>query len=133
METGKSKVSLSPPKLSCNLCVSFFYIQMLQTMRKCVALASWGTSFLWMKKQVLVPCMYLIPWKIRPISFDMPLLYLSFSGPLMSCWYSCSFPVPVYMTALALPGCNVRLPVTWLMTSHSSPAGLTRVSGLIGV
>ena len=37
------------------------------------------------------------------------------------------------MTALALPGCNVRQPVTWLMTAQSSPAGRTRGDGLLGM
>ena len=51
----------------------------------------------------------------------------------MRCWYSCTFPVSGQMTALALPGCNSRFMVTWLMTTQSSPAGRTRGSGLLGL
>ena len=86
-----------------------------------------------MKKKVLVTCMSLSPWKSRPISFDMPLLYLSFSGPLMSCCYSWYFPVSGKMIALSLPVCNIMLPVTWLMTAKSSLAGIKRGVGLLSV
>ena len=85
------------------------------------------------QKQVLVPCMPPSPWKSCPISFDMPLLHLSFSASLMRCRYYWAFPVSGKMTALALPDCNVRLSVTWLMTAQSSPAGRTRGDCLLGV
>ena len=51
----------------------------------------------------------------------------------MRCRYSCAFPVSGKMTALSLPGCNIRLLVTWLMTTYSSTAGGTRGSGLLGL
>ena len=51
----------------------------------------------------------------------------------MRCRYSCVFPVSGKITASALPGCNARLTVTWLMTTQSSPAGRTRGAGLIGL
>ena len=37
------------------------------------------------------------------------------------------------MTSLDLPGCNVRLTVTWSMFAQSSPAGRMRGAGLLGV
>ena len=73
------------------------------------------------------------PLESRPISFDMPLLHLSFLGPLMRCRYSWAFPVSRQMTVFAIPGCNVRLPVTWSITAHSSPSMRTRGAGLLGV
>ena len=126
-------MSLYPTTVSQTLCVSFFWVRMLQMMRKYVNLASWGTLCLSIKKQVLVPCMSLIPWKNRPISFEMSFIYLNFSGPLIRCRYSCAFIVSGNMTALSLPGCNVRLTVTWSMTAQSSPAGLMRGAGLLGL
>ena len=102
-------------------------------MRQYVALASWGTSCLWMKKQFLVTCMSPIPWKIHLISFEMPLLHFSLSGTLIRFRYSWAFPVSGQMNALALPGYNVSLLVNWLITVQSSPAGRTRGTGLIGV
>ena len=133
VETGLSKVILSPPTVSCTIYVSFFWGHMLQMMRKYVTFASWGTLYLCMKKQVLVPCMSPIPWKNRPISFETPFLHLSSSETLMRCQYSCVFSVLGQMTALALPGCNVRLTVTWSMTAQSSPTGRTRGAGLLGL
>ena len=50
-----------------------------------------------------------------------------FFGTLMMCRYYWAFPVLGYMAALSPPGCNVRLPVTWLMNSQSSLTGRTRV------
>ena len=95
-------------------------------MRQCVALVSWGTLCMWMKKQVLVPCMSPIPRKSRPILFDMTFLHLSFSGTLMMSRYSFAFPVLGQMTSLDLSYCNVSLLVTCSMTAQSSPAGHTR-------
>ena len=63
----------------------------------------------------------------------MPFLHLSFSGPLMRCRYSFVFPISGQMTALSLPGCDIRFPFTWSMTSQSSPSGLARGSGLLGL
>ena len=126
-------MSLSPPTVICSMCIYFFWGKLLQTMRQYATLASWGNSCLWMKKQVLVPCMSPSPWKICPISFDMPLLYLSFSGPLIRCRYYWAFPISGQMTALTLPGSKVSSLVTWLMTDQSSPAVRTRGSGLLGV
>ena len=51
----------------------------------------------------------------------------------MRCRYYCAFLVSGKMTALSLPGCNIRLPVTWLMTAQYSPAGRTRGDGLLGL
>ena len=62
----------------------------------------------------------------------MPLIYLSFSGTLMRYWYSCAFPFLGHMNALALPGCNVRLPVTWSMAAQYSPSGGMRGASLLG-
>ena len=84
-------------------------------------------------KKVLVPCMSPIPWKSFTISFDMHFTHLIFSGPLMSCRYSWSFHILGPVTALALPGCNVRFPFTWLMTAQSSPAGRTSGAGLLSL
>ena len=53
---------------------------------------------------MLVTCMSPIPWKIFPISFDMPFLNLSYSGPLMRYRYYCAFSVSGQMSALSLPG-----------------------------
>ena len=133
LETGSSKVSLSTSTVSRTLCISLFWGRMLQTMRKYVTLASWGTSCLWMKKQVLVPCMYPILWKKFPISFAMSFLYFSSSWPLMRYRYYCEFPVSGKMTALDLPGCNISFPVTWSMTFQSSSSGRTRGVGLLGL
>ena len=133
VETGPSKVSLYPPIVSRPLCVYFFSGQISQTMWQYVTLASWGNLCLCMKKQVLVPCMSPSPWKSFPTSFDMLLLHLSFSRPLMRCRYYLAFPVSGQMTALALPGCNVSLPVTWSVNSQSSPAGRMRGAGFLGV
>ena len=77
--------------------------------------------------------MYPIPWKSSPISFDMPFLHLSSSGPLMRCQYFCAFPISGQITELALHGFNVRFPVTWLMTAQSYPNGRTRGAGLLGL
>ena len=63
----------------------------------------------------------------------MPLLHLSSSGPLIRFQRSCEFPVLGQMTSLALPSCNGRLTVTWLMTAQSSPAGRTRGAEFLGV
>ena len=49
----------------------------------------------------------------------------------MRCQYYWAFPVLGHMNALALPGSKVGSPVTWLMTSHSSPARRTRGAGLL--
>ena len=38
-------------------------------------------------KQVLVHCMSPSPWKSRPISFGITLLYFIFSGDLIRCRY----------------------------------------------
>ena len=51
--------------------------------------------------------------------------------PLMRFRYYWAFPVSGKMTALALPSCNVRLPVTWSMTAQSSPAGHPMGAGLL--
>ena len=85
------------------------------------------------EKQVLVPCMSPILWESRPISFDIPLLHLSFFGTLMSCQYSWDFPVSGQITALDLPGCNFSFPVIWSMTAQSSTTGSTRDAGLLDV
>ena len=63
----------------------------------------------------------------------MPLLHLGFSGPLMRCQYYWAFTIPGQITALVLPGCNVRLTVTWSMAAQYSPAGSTRGPGLLGL
>ena len=85
------------------------------------------------EKQVLVPCMYPNPWEIRPISFDVPFLHLSFFNPLMRCQYYWTFLVLGQMNALSLPGFNVRSPVTWSMTAQSSPTGRMRGAVLLGL
>ena len=51
----------------------------------------------------------------------------------MRCQYYWAFPVSGQMTALALPGCNIRLRVTWSMTAQTSPAGCTRGADLLGM
>ena len=56
-----------------------------------------------------------------------------FSGTLMRCRYYCAFPVSGRMSALNLPSCNVRLPMTWLMTAQSYPSGHTRGASLLGL
>ena len=49
------------------------------------------------------------------------------------CRYSWEFTVLGQRTTFPLPGCKVRLLVAWSITDQSSPAGRTRVSGLLGV
>ena len=78
VDTGPSKLSLSPLTASCTMFVSFLWVKLSQKMKRSVTLASWGTSCLCMKKQVLVPCMSPIPWKSCPISFNMTFLHLIF-------------------------------------------------------
>ena len=91
VETGLSKVSL--------LCLFILGLNVVDSAEIC-DLGIWGDSMPVYAKQVLVPCLYPIPWKIRPISFDIRLLHLSFSGPMMRCRYYWDFPVLGQMTAL---------------------------------
>ena len=91
VETGLSKVSL--------LCLFILGLNVVDSAEIC-DLGILGDSMPVYAKQVLVPCLYPIPWKIRPISFDIRLLHLSFSGPMMRCRYYWDFPVMGQMTAL---------------------------------
>ena len=65
------------------------------------------------EKQVLFPCMYPSPWKSCLVSFDIPLLHLIFSGPLIRCCYSWAFIILVHMNLLSLPGSKLSLPYIW--------------------
>ena len=57
VDTGMSKVSLSPPTVICTLCVYLFWGLISYMIRLYVTLATWGTLLLWMKKELLVPLM----------------------------------------------------------------------------
>ena len=70
---------------------------------------------------MLVSCMSHSPWKRRTISLDMPLIHFSFFGAFIRCRYSWAFPVFGQMTVFSLPGCKVRFPVAWSITTHSFP------------
>ena len=82
VETGLLNVCMSPPAMSCTLCITFFWGLMSQMIWIYVTLATWGTSCLWMGGGVFVPCIYPSPWKSCPISLDMPFLRFILSGIL---------------------------------------------------
>ena len=81
VETSTSKVSLSPLTVSCTLCISFLWGPNAADDAAMCDLGVLGDFVLVDEKQVLVPCMSSIPWKIRPISFDTPFFHLSFWVP----------------------------------------------------
>ena len=51
----------------------------------------------------------------------------------MRCQYSWALPVSGQMTAFAIPGCRLRLTVSWSITAQSSKYWSMRDSGLLGV
>ena len=55
VENGPSNVSLYPTKFCNILYVSLFWGRTLPTIWLYVTLVPWGTSFMWMKKEVVVP------------------------------------------------------------------------------
>ena len=68
VETGPSYEILSPATVSRTLRVSVFWVLMSHTMHLHVTLLYWGTSCLFMNKNVSVPSISWIPCKRRPIS-----------------------------------------------------------------
>ena len=77
VETSTSKVSLSPPTVSCTLCISFLWGPNAADDAAMCDLGVLGGFFPMDEKQLLVPCISPSPWKSFPISFDMPLLNFS--------------------------------------------------------
>ena len=77
--------------------------------------------------------MYPSPWKIRPISLDIPMIHFSLSGFFIRCRYFRECLVLGNMNVFTLPGFTVRLPFAWSITAQSSPDGRTRGAGLLVV
>ena len=65
------------------------------------------------ENQVLVNLMPHITWKRRLILLYMPLIHLSLLGPFTRCWCYWELTVLGQTTAFTIPGCRVRLPVSW--------------------
>ena len=62
-------------------------------------LGALGYLMLVNKKHVLVPLISRIPWKRRPISFEIFLVHFGLSGPFIRCLYSWGFLVSGHITA----------------------------------
>ena len=50
----------------------------------------------------------------------------------MKCSYSCSLHMLGHTTVFIMPGCRLKFPVSWLITSQASPDGRTRGSVFLG-
>ena len=94
-----------------------------------MTLLSCGMLCLWMKKNMSVPLISLVPWNRRPISFYIALLHFGLSYPFSRCLHSWYLPVSGKMTAFICSGWIVTSPVVLFVCSQYSPVLCTMYAG----
>ena len=101
-------------------------------------LAYFGYLMLANKKHVLVPPIFWITCKRRPISFANALFHFGLLGPFIKGLYSWGFTVSGHITAFIRTGCIFTSPVVLLVYDQYYPVfctdyvGTARLGGLSG-